>query len=165
MTVDATSPASIPDRSQSSGGGTLQIVDIIQSIASCRSLVRVPFRMNGQRTFVVSDEKRTVAETRAEIASLLEEAITSALHNLIVAMHLADSGDIDLHDVFDPDERELLMKGWGGLRDDRRRRIVERACDCVVRQVDLDIDERILRRRVEVAVAQALEGVGGGEVP
>lgn len=127
-------------------------------------LVRLPFRANGERLFVVSDEKLTAEEMRAEIFELLDEAVASSLLNLVTAMRLADSGDLDLHDVFDPDERELLMKGWGGLRDDRRQRIIERACWCVERQVLLDIDERIMRRRIEVAVARALEQAGAGKV-
>lgn len=163
MTIDARPRASLDDRTPASGAVELQISDIIQSIASARPLVRVPVRSNGSAGFFVSEDERAPDERRAEIAGLIEEAITSTLHNLIVAIHLADSGDLDLHDVYDPDERWLLMKGWSGLRDDRRRRIVERAADCVVRYVHVGIDERILRRRVEVAVTHALEGVGNSE--
>lgn len=162
MTIDAMTLRSA-DPLRAADRNPIRLVDFIRGLAGAGSLVRWPSREIGLGIHSASSEGRDDPETRARIAALLDDAVASSLLCLITAMRFVADGDIDLVDVFDPDERELLHLGWSNLRHDRRRRIVERVCDCVAMHVMLDIDERMMRRRIEVAVARALEEAGAGK--
>ena len=131
--------------------------DAVRSIAAAGSILGMPSAGTIEQINVVMSDARNNVEMRSKLLGLIDKAVDEVLRNVVVAMRLADEGDIDLGSIADPKERMLVDKGWHGLSKEQNVRIVDECHSRISSAVELNIEDRLMRARLEVSIARALE--------
>lgn len=131
--------------------------DRLHAMAAAGSLLRQPSAETVEQIDAVMNDQRNNVDLRNRLLDLLDDAIGEITGQLVLAMRLADDGDMPIETIVDPDERELVDRGWHGLDQDRRTRIVDACHLRISSSVVGNVDDRLMRQRIENSVARTLE--------
>jgi hypothetical protein len=129
----------------------------IQVAAAGGSLLRNPSTEAVDAINAVMEDRRNNVDIRSRLLDLLDEAVGEIVDQLVLAMRLTDDGDLVVDQIADQAERELVDRGWHGLDPDQRLRILDGCHLRISASVAHNVDDRLMRQRIEVAVVQALE--------
>lgn len=135
----------------------LSDADRLQAAAAAGSLLRGPSTETVDAINAVMEDQRNNVDIRSRLLDLLDEAVGEIVGQVIHAMRLADDGDLVVDQVADPIERDLVDRGWHGLDPEQRLRILDACHHRISASVRLNVDDSLMRRRIEVSVARALE--------
>lgn len=131
--------------------------DRLQAAAAGGSLLRDPSTGTVEAINAVMEDRRNNGDIRNRLLDLLDAAVGEIVAQVVLAMRLADDGELLVDRIADPTERILVDRGWHGLDPEQRLRILDACHSRISASVTANVDDRLMRGRIEVSVANALE--------